>query len=535
MGNDNINIMLSVGTLLQNGKYRIDKQLSSGGFGNTYVVTNLYFEEKFAMKEFFMRGINERDEDNTSISISNSDNKTQFFSQLEKFKKEARRLRKLSNPHIVRVHDLFEENGTAYYIMDFIEGESLSEMIKRTGKALREENVTEILNQIIDALDDVHKIGIWHLDLKPANILQDKLGKILLIDFGASKQISSDEGYTSTTTSMSYTRGYAPTEQIEQRLDNIGPWTDFYALGATLYYLLTRNEPPTVSQLLDSDAFVFPQLISGRMQSLIRWMMQPNRRKRPQSVTEIRDFLKNEEINIESNKAEESSEDTILGNAQIVTNNKKRFVDSLFNGMITKLSLNKKNISSTHVLFFIISFLSTVIIGGLLPHNCGRVAEMDADTLSLDVDEDTIGHEDASPHNLLIDINYESALGKCNYIGPVDENHKPHGDGEATFIDGRFYRGPFEHGNFDGVDAYFRYDNGDTFEGSFVNNTFSKGKYTIKADGSYFIGTFKNGQPEKGTWYNIDGKVINQVGGEIPQSTFKYNNPISEKKNRIRG
>lgn len=336
MGNDNINIMLSVGTLLQNGKYRIDKQLSSGGFGNTYVVTNLYFEEKFAMKEFFMRGINERDEDNTSISISNSDNKTQFFSQLEKFKKEARRLRKLSNPHIVRVHDLFEENGTAYYIMDFIEGESLSEMIKRTGKALREENVTEILNQIIDALDDVHKIGIWHLDLKPANILQDKLGKILLIDFGASKQISSDEGYTSTTTSMSYTRGYAPTEQIEQRLDNIGPWTDFYALGATLYYLLTRNEPPTVSQLLDSDAFVFPQLISGRMQSLIRWMMQPNRRKRPQSVTEIRDFLKNEEINIESNKAEESSEDTILGNAQIVTNNKKRFVDSLFNGMITK-------------------------------------------------------------------------------------------------------------------------------------------------------------------------------------------------------
>ena len=92
-----IQSLLPLGTLLQLGKYRVDRYLSSGGFGNTYVITNLQFEEQFAMKEFFMKGINERNEDNTTISVSNKTNRPQFEQQREKFKKEARRLRKLRN------------------------------------------------------------------------------------------------------------------------------------------------------------------------------------------------------------------------------------------------------------------------------------------------------------------------------------------------------------------------------------------------------------------------------------------------------
>lgn len=106
--NINTDNMLRVGTVLH-GTYRIDRYLSSGGFGNTYVATNIQFGEQYAIKEFFMRGISQRDNNNTTVSVSNTDNRDTFASQLEKFKKEARRLRKLNNEHIVRVHDLFEE------------------------------------------------------------------------------------------------------------------------------------------------------------------------------------------------------------------------------------------------------------------------------------------------------------------------------------------------------------------------------------------------------------------------------------------
>ena len=113
--------MLRVGTILR-GIYRIDSYLSSGGFGNTYVATNVEFDERIAIKEFFMKGVTQREGDSISVSVSNRVNTNSFLEQREKFKKEARRLRKLKNEHIVAVHDLFEENGTAYYVMDYIAG-----------------------------------------------------------------------------------------------------------------------------------------------------------------------------------------------------------------------------------------------------------------------------------------------------------------------------------------------------------------------------------------------------------------------------
>ena len=144
--------MLQIGMKLQEGKYIIKRQLSSGGFGNTYIVVDKQFEDEFALKEFFIKGINDRADDNTTVSISNGANAKQFDSQKEKFKKEARRLRKLNNKHIVRVYDLFDENDTAYYVMDYINGESLSSRLKRTGTPLTEAEAMTIFNQVLDAL-----------------------------------------------------------------------------------------------------------------------------------------------------------------------------------------------------------------------------------------------------------------------------------------------------------------------------------------------------------------------------------------------
>ena len=190
--------MLQVGTVLR-GIYRIDSYLSSGGFGNTYVATNIEFEERVAIKEFFMKGVTQRDNNQTTVSVSNTENHNSFLEQREKFKKEARRLRQLNNPHIVRVHDLFEENGTAYYVMDHVDGENLSDRLKRTGKPMTEAEVNEILPQVLDALKTVHDAGIWHLDLKPANIMVDKSGNVKLIDFGASKQLNAQKGGATST------------------------------------------------------------------------------------------------------------------------------------------------------------------------------------------------------------------------------------------------------------------------------------------------------------------------------------------------
>ncbi|MBO6216876.1 MAG: serine/threonine protein kinase [Prevotella sp.] len=288
--------MLRVGTVLR-GIYRIDKYLSSGGFGNTYVGYNLQFDERIAIKEFFMKGVTARDDNQTSVSISNQDNNKSFLEQNEKFRKEAKRLRKLSNPHIVGVHDLFEENGTSYYVMDFIDGENLAERMKRTGEPLSEKEVWDLLPQILDALKAVHAAGLWHLDLKPGNIMVDKSGNAKLIDFGASKQLNAQKGgATASTAAVSYTNGFAPREQMEQNYEKFGPWTDIYALGATLFNLLTNKLPPLPSDIDDDDsedkheALPLGTGVSERMRNLILWMMNTNRGRRPQSIDALIDY-----------------------------------------------------------------------------------------------------------------------------------------------------------------------------------------------------------------------------------------------------
>jgi len=284
--------LLPIGATLQNGKYRIVRQLASGGFGNTYEVFDMSFDETYAMKEFYLKGVNERDGNSKIVSVSNAENTYEFNSQKEKFKKEALRLRKLSNDHVVRVYDLFEENGTAYYVMDFLKGESLSACMKKAGHPYSEEEVMDYTRQVLTALDAVHRENIWHLDLKPGNIMTDGEGRVVLIDFGASKQFHDSDGRSlSTSTGLCYTPGYAPTEQIESNTSRMGPWTDLYALGATVYNLLTMKTPPSVSDIQDGEGFDFPATVSPEMQRMVRWMMEPNRKRRPQSVEEVWRFL----------------------------------------------------------------------------------------------------------------------------------------------------------------------------------------------------------------------------------------------------
>lgn len=300
--------MLPIGVVLH-GAYRIDKHLASGGFGNTYAVTHLGFNEKMAVKEFYMNGVNEREADHVSVSVSNAQQQAQYDEQLEKFKKEARRLRSLNSDNIVHVYDLFDENGTSYYVMDYIDGESLSARLNRTGKPIEESEVEKILTQLLNALQEVHNNHLWHLDLKPANIMQDRKGVVRLIDFGASKQLSAEGGATASS-ALCFTPGYAPPEQVEQNMDKFGPWTDFYALGATLFNLLTAQKPPQSSDINEQPEQAFAPLnaVGSGMRNLVVWLMQTNRNRRPQDVEAIRRYLAESDKSSETIRLSQSEE-----------------------------------------------------------------------------------------------------------------------------------------------------------------------------------------------------------------------------------
>lgn len=289
---NNSQLILEPGTMLQSGRYRIERFLAGGGFGNTYLAENVNMRKPVVIKEFFLKGIVGRDQaDGKTVTITLDENKKLFQSQLKKFEREARRLFDLNHPNIVRVHDLFPENGTAYYVMDYVDGEALNTIVKRNGP-LSENAVRPILNQMLDALEEVHARGIIHLDLKPGNIMINKEGTARLIDFGASKQILASEGLT-TTTGLSYTPGYAAPEQVYGNIDKVGPWTDIYALGATLYNLLTAKKPPSMPDIVNhgTAAFVYHSQVSHELQNIIACLMHPTPEKRPQSAAAVRQML----------------------------------------------------------------------------------------------------------------------------------------------------------------------------------------------------------------------------------------------------
>lgn len=500
--------MLKVGTILR-GTYRIDSYLSSGGFGNTYVATNIEFEECVAIKEFFMKGVTQRDENQTTVSVSNAENHNSFLEQKEKFKKEARRLRKLKNNYIVSVHDLFEENGTAYYVMDYVDGENLAERLKHTGQPMTESEVRLILPQILDALKAVHKECFCHLDIKPSNIMLEKGGMVKLIDFGASKQLGANGTLTTNaSTAFAQTPGFAPREQMEQNFNKIGPWTDIYALGATLYNLLTNKRPPLSTDIDDdiSDdkhlALPFPASVGEEMKKFVLELMHTDRMERPQSIDEMQNLLIDSPSEPRSTAVQED-EETIIAypeKKEVATKKKEKNINDHGSNIKKKKSFNKKIIwVLAACLLLLLIILSSLYFPSWKTKTPGLLeTDSTAEVVDSIVEMTKVER-----------MQFESVLGSCQYTGYVDVFNRPDDpQGEAYFNDGRYYKGGFENGVLTGSNAYFKYPNGDVFKGTFKNNAFDWGEYTIAEDGSSFHGSFKNGQPDKGNWFDKNGKVI---------------------------
>ena len=246
-----MNCVLSIGTVLDSGirRYRIVKVLGQGGFGITYKavgqvkVGNIMMTVPFAIKEHFIQQLNMRE--GTMVLTPNASNADEVNNSLGAFLAEAERLNKLSleHPGIVKVNEHFRANGTAYYVMEFVEGENLRHYVKHhSDGCLPESEAVNIIRQVGNGLSYLHSHGVTHLDVKPDNILLREDGQPVLIDFGLAKHYDKKGLATSTIKVLGTSDGYSPLEQY-QGIDHFSPEADVYALAATLLFMLTGKDP----------------------------------------------------------------------------------------------------------------------------------------------------------------------------------------------------------------------------------------------------------------------------------------------------
>ena len=228
---------LTVGTELAD-RYVLGSVIGFGGFGITYKAWDKTLETVVAVKEYYPGGLVNRIPGTKDVILFSGVKKKEFEFGLERFIVEAQNMAKFStHENIVNVFTYFEENNTAYIVMEFLEGCTLSEKIKAEGLLSTEDSV-EIVLKACNALKDIHATGIIHRDISPDNIFIKTDGIVKLIDFGAARfSQNSESNYT-----IILKPGFAPPEQYEQ-ISSQGPWTDIYAVGATLYYLLTGHKP----------------------------------------------------------------------------------------------------------------------------------------------------------------------------------------------------------------------------------------------------------------------------------------------------
>ena len=276
---DSSALKVSTGITLCNGRYELMKFLGKGGFGITYLGRHILLNKYVAIKEYFPKD-NFRRESN-GIQVSYSD-KSVARRNIEKFLKEAKTMAELNHEGVVKVNDVFEENNTAYYVMDYIEGKSLAEQLP-----IAQEQALAYIKQAAEALQYVHTKGILHLDIKPANIMINQSGKAVLIDFGISKHYDSEGKGTSSST-QGYSSGYSPIEQMTPGgLKQFTPPTDIYALGATLYKIISGTTPPASTDLADEETLSRPENMSREVFGFINKCMQQKRKDRPQTMSEV--------------------------------------------------------------------------------------------------------------------------------------------------------------------------------------------------------------------------------------------------------
>ena len=308
-------VCLKPGAMLQGGKYKIEKILGQGGFGITYLAVQTGLNRKVAIKEFFMKEHCNRNTTTSGVSIGSEGSADIVKRYREKFVKEAQLIAGVEHKNIVRIIDTFEENNTAYYVMNYHANGSLQDYVENNGP-LPEHKALFFIRQLCEALKYIHTNNILHLDVKPSNIMIDKEGNLVLIDFGISKHY--DEGGKQTTsTPVGRSKGYAPFEQyIGGELKKFTPASDIYSAAATLLYMLTATRPPEPDEISEmKNDFPYQYFkgkgISNTTINAIAQGMKVNKSERPQTISEFEALLNNNGNDNELVAEVDDSDDTI--------------------------------------------------------------------------------------------------------------------------------------------------------------------------------------------------------------------------------
>ena len=279
---------LKPGTILD-GKYLVGEMLGQGGFGITYIGFDLLLEQKVAIKEYFPMSTGMVSRENRSMVVWSTAmmGKTGTQKGFDSFLKEARKMAKLGGiPGVVGVKSVFIQNETAYIVMDFIEGETLLKKLQREGP-MPFDTCLSLLTPIIQALAEVHEHGIIHRDISPDNIMVRPDGRLILLDLGAAKDldIQGRDGNVQSS-QMVAKQGFSPIEQY-QRNASIGPWTDVYAMAATIYYCCTGILPPTAVDRIVDDTLTCQPLLTQAQFDVLAYCMSIRAENRPRSMTAL--------------------------------------------------------------------------------------------------------------------------------------------------------------------------------------------------------------------------------------------------------
>ena len=503
---------LQPNSTLQGGKYRIIEKLGQGGFGITYLAENTLLLGKVAIKEFFFKEYCNRDDSTSRVTIPTSGNREIVERFKQKFIKEARTIFSLNHPNIVRILDVFEENGTAYYVMDYIEGESLGDMVKRRG-AIPEAEALGYVKDAASALEYIHSKNINHLDIKPSNlVLRHDDGKVLVIDFGVAKQYDAVTSEGTTTTPVGISHGYSPAEQYRKNgVQAFSPQSDVYALAATLFKLLTGNTPPEAMEIQDEGlpvAELQEKQISRPVISAIAMAMK-GRHERTQSVAEFISNLSGDDTVVIPDPAEserkrkEAEEKAAKEKAEAERKQKEakakaeKEKKSLKGKGVNIITTRKKRrIKSLLKKYWWMEAVLVAIVAGLLMIFSQNGAGVPIGGSSKDSVKAQVEYVTGKAFTDAEGVTF-------SYTGEVVDG-KPNGTGTGIYPYGN-YTGDYKNGLREGNGKFESKDGENKYKGTFANDKYNEGKLTFP-DGSYFEGTFKDGQPDKGKWGNSTWK-----------------------------
>lgn len=268
--------------------YRIDKTLSSGGFSIVYLATNTTNNEKVVIKEYLPVSMAKRAKDD-SVQCISGETASSFKIGFRKFLEEAAALARVNHPNIVRVQNFLRANNTVYMVMDHEKGKELRHYIKQYRGNLTEKFIRTVFYQLLLGLDELHRNKILHLDIKPANIFLRPGGNPLLLDFGAARHATARSKQKELPHTL--TRGFSPIEQHQHK--PVGPFSDIYALGASVYACMKGSPPPSATDRIKKDKFKpagltsFGRDYSAELLDAVDWCLSLHPLDRPQQAKDL--------------------------------------------------------------------------------------------------------------------------------------------------------------------------------------------------------------------------------------------------------